>query len=311
MESGEATVLIVTDRLRGPVIEDVADACRAAGVRPVCWPPTDQRSVGRPSLLVGGLRPGERRIPPAMLSVAASAAGDPPLLLLCDEPLVRSTVSLHEGRVVLVEQPTSRARLYSTVRMLLTSRGAGGEYAARTSTRSGLRARCRPELWLAELAGSTTAPIVIEHDDSVTAVVPFDAIDRTTAEAAARAIAEGRPDDRTSETLTELVGARAGIVHLDTKAPAWAIWWPRTDAPLWVSSTRRLPNFFPLNTSASSGIVRLAASHGDVAAALGVSSGRDDIATLGPAMTTGGPTFVDALLSGASDGLAGCVMEVR
>jgi hypothetical protein len=311
MEADRGTVLIVTDRLRGPVIEDVADACRAADVRPVCWPPGDQRTVARPSLVVGGLRPGERRIPPAMLSVAASAPDNPPLLLLCDEPLVRSTVSLHDGRVVLVEQPAARARLYSAVRVLLTSRGDAEPYTARGSTRPGIRARCRSRVWLAEIPGASAPPIVIENDTNVTTIVPFEVLAEGIAEAAARAISEVRPEDRAGETLSDLLGGRAGIVHLDARSNEWVFWWPRKDAPLWVSSTRRLPNFFPLHTSSGTSVVRLAASHGDVAAALAVAPAADDLAVLGPAMITGGPTFVDALLARPVEDIAGCVMEVR
>lgn len=306
-------VLIVTDRLRGPVIEDVADACRAADLRPVCWPPVDQRAgVGRPALLVGGLRPGERRIPPAMLSVAATAPDAPPLLLLCDEPLVRSTVTLHEGRVTLVEQPASRARLYSTVRILLTSPGEPEAWANRADAKSTLRARRRPHMWIADVGGETRSPFVLEDPTrGVVTIIPFDAVSAEEAEKAGAALRELHADDQIAAALAESIGTRAGILHLDAQGTEWSVWWPRNDAPLWVSSPRRLPNFFPLHTQAHGEVIRLAASHGDVAAAIGGPIEGELATTLAAAMKSGGPTLLDALLQQALGDVAACVIEVR
>jgi len=247
-----------------------------------------------------------------MLSVAASAADEPPLLLLCDEPLVRSTVTLHEGRVTLVEQPASRARLYSTIRVLLTSPTDPEHYPTRADEQFTLRARRRARVWVAEIGGASLSPFVFEDESrGVVAVVPFEQLDPGAAQQAAEVFVAMRVDDVTAQTLAGLLGTHAGIIHLDSKATEWSVWWPRHDAPLWVSSPRRLPNFFPLHTQSHGEVVRLAASHGDVAAGIGVTPSSETLASIAAAMRTGGPTFLDALLTRPFESMAGCVIEVR
>lgn len=69
------------------------------------------------SLVIAGLAAGERSIPTAAVELAERAAA--PLLLVAGESLVRPTVLLDEGRVLVAAPDASDARIEGAVRMLL------------------------------------------------------------------------------------------------------------------------------------------------------------------------------------------------
>src|SRR4051812_18978 len=113
--------------MEDPLRRIVVEACEHARVRPVFWDaaaPTNG-SV-EPSLVVAALPAGERTIPEGVAHLVTQTFRALPLLLLCDEPLIRNSVSLQGGRVTLLGQPLSREKISGRVRTALVGHAESG-----------------------------------------------------------------------------------------------------------------------------------------------------------------------------------------
>jgi len=305
----DAAVLVAAVQLGDAVSAVVFAACRKAGANPVAWPAASESSGAAPStplLLVGALPPGERRIPAELVDVAVRL--DLPVLLVCREPLVRPLVSTHSGRVTLLGQPATSARIQGTVRMLLAGRGADDSPAAGE--------RLGPLAWTATFGPPGAVPLACQADDgSITALLSLAPEPTHTATAPhdlahlANLVRADLSHDQTLALLSERLGLEAALVHLDAASASFTLYWP-TCRPPYIYSRLRLPNLCALSAlSPERRLYRVAASHGDLlVAVLGDEDWTHD-AELCAVLADGGPAFL-ALLEGRSH-TAGVLAEVR
>ncbi|MEO7733092.1 MAG: hypothetical protein ABIY55_19170 [Kofleriaceae bacterium] len=301
MNGKGAQVIVDTDRLDGAVVAELGAVCARGAAEVLPWRALE---TSQPTLIVGALRRGERQIPAALLD-AMNAQGAA-LLLLSEDPLVRSVVATHAGRVTLVAPSASRARLRGTVRMLLARHG---NFA---------RERLLSHVWTAAFGTAAAGAAVLHQDDhgAVTAVFPFDpgwsGAEPLSVEAHEIAHAGAHLDDEERQIqLRELFGSVAGMVHLSRDTLEWTVYWPSSVYPVLLCSVDRLPTVCNLAAQADSRVVHLAASAGDVIVGLSTPIA---LAHRGLAVGDGGAAFLDDLEATARDRQsmpAGIIVEIR
>jgi hypothetical protein len=303
-----ARVMVDTDVIDRGVLAEVGAACAQAAAEVVPWRDAGA-AADAPALLIGALRRGERRIPAGVLDAASRLAPSAGVLLMSDEPLVRPVVSTHGGRVTLLAQPASPARIRGTVRMLLAEHGAFR------------RERLEPHVWTAVLhtAGDDVpAPALVEDDGrAFTAVVPLVAgwsgAEALCAEAHALALARIDDDERFTR-MSELLGHAAGMIHLVAGCAQWAAYWPAPACPLRLCSPLRLPRLCSLADAAAGQILHMTASPGDLVVALSHELPVAGAAGAEPSLTDGGAAFLDQLearFAPTGEIPAGLVVEIR
>jgi hypothetical protein len=306
--SAGAIVLVATHRLEPSRAADVGSACRRAGAEPVEWQPSAGDPPGVPALVIAGLRPGERRIPPDLVTLATQTRPGLRLLLLCAEPLIRPTLTLQGGQITLLGPPFTAERVYSRVRVLL----ADGE-----------REHLRDHWWLAPLGASVSQ----SHATGMTAVLAeggVKPIDESEATRLVEILRNDEPEKQREKTLTKALGG-AGLVHLSPGAQQWTFFWPAKDGLLWLSSPLRLPGWYDVSQAmrkASSRLFSMPASGGDVVTALAgtLPSPLKKMAVgllepeLAGALADGGPAILDQLdrhLRDSGKTYSGMIAEVR
>ena len=305
-------VMVDVEQLDRVVLAEVGAACARAHAEVVPWRRAAEPD-STPALVIGVLRRGERRIPAELVDAVARLAPDAGLLLVSDEPLVRPVVSTHEGRVTLLAQPASAARIRGTVRMLLAERG------------DFCHERIDARVWTAvfEPAGGPASPAFRQDDDgTLTAVFPlipgWSGAEPLCDDVHSVAVAHIDDDER-FERLLELLGQAAGLIHL-TGGREWTAYWPSATSPLLLYSPLRLPRMCNLAGAASSQVLHLTATSGDLLVALshelaidptgGVSRSGGDGLTLGD----GGAAFVEQVEAQRAAGGAmpsGMAVEIR
>lgn len=293
------------------------EACEQSGVEAVRWN-RDRGPEVAPSVLLAALPAGARRIPEPIMDLIGRTAPSPPLVLLCEDPLVSPTFGLHDGRVMLVAKPFTTARLFSQIRMVL----AGAEVACATvATRPSGDAvvaheRLASHAWLGGVLIGDQAPPPSRSDErGTTALLPVadDPADLATrVETAHEIVTSSATDGEKRRALEELLGDRVALVHLGERGRRWVCYWPSSAAPLVLFSEHRLPS--TCNLERRSGLVSLEARSGDLLVALSAGAG----AWLGPlertAIASGGPALIRALAHSAAavDGRgSGLAVEVR
>jgi hypothetical protein len=302
-----ARVVVDTDVLDGGTLAEVGAACARASAEVVPWRDA-AASPDAPALLIGALRRGERRIPAGVLDAVTRMAPFAGVLLLSNEPLVRPVVSTHGGRVTLLAQPASAARIRGTVRMLLAEHGAFR------------RERLEPHVWTAILHaedGEPPPPAMTQDDTrAFTAVVPlmrgWSGADALCDEAHAVALARIDDEERFGR-LSELLGHAAGMVYLAAGCKQWSAYWPSAASPLLLCSPLRLPRLCNLADAAAGQILHLTASPGDLVVAIShelpVVPGAAALS-----LSDGGAAFLDQIDAQRAHGgavPAGLVVEIR
>jgi len=304
-----ARVVVDTEQLDGGVVAELVSACARAHAEMVPWRQAQPAADRPPALLVGALRRGERRIPAELVDAATRLSNDVAILLMSDEPLVRPVVSTHGGRVTLLAQPASPARIRGTVRMLLAQRG---EFR---------RERLDNHVWTAVLepADHEPPPPAIRQDGSgaLTAVFPlirgWSGAEPLCEEAHGIAQTPIEEEERL-QRLVELFGNAAGLIHLSASCRQWSVYWPTTTSPLLLCSPLRLPRLSNLADAAAGQVLHLTASSGDLMVALSHEvpiAIRDDI---GLSLSDGGAAFLDQVDTKLAAGGAvpsGLVVELR
>src|SRR5439155_4049065 len=95
----QETILVMSARMDEPLRRLVGEACEHARVHPVFWDgATSEAGAENPSLVVAALPAGERTIPQDVAVLVTQTFRALPLLLLCEEALVRNSISLQGGR---------------------------------------------------------------------------------------------------------------------------------------------------------------------------------------------------------------------
>jgi hypothetical protein len=253
------SVLVAEHRLDKRLAREIAEACALLHADYV--PLAEHARLGAaeaPLLLVAGLPRGKREIAPDLMDVCTRTYPGLPVLLLCEDQLVQPTVTLKEGRVVMVGPPFTRQRLSSRLRLMRADRYRGEGSASVTSIPAGAQAvwsreRSRADAWVAWLAcKSATAPagdthklpLVAQHSHAITAVLPQSPTRVPTErdlQLAVAALSAGTPAAERRLRLEVALGQETGVVHLDTRSEEWTIYWPRREYPLWLYSSERLP----------------------------------------------------------------------
>jgi hypothetical protein len=280
-----------------------------------------------PALLVAGLPAGERHIDDDLLQVVNEVMPGLPLLLLCQEPLVKPAIVLQGGRALLVGPPLTADSLVERLRVFLAGRTASGStldslrmgpssFSASEAWLDGSLVHSREFLrtswWVAGLAARgpdgapPTFPIVRQafgEGLTVVVVAPGASISDAEITTATQLLLEEETVEHKALGLAELVEERAGIVHLEPGADHWMWYWPSPAWPLWLCSPMRLPRQSNLSTTLADQHTRLwrfPAAAGDlvVAGAVGTepaAAGTLVSEALGATATDGGPVLLDNL----------------
>jgi hypothetical protein len=261
------SVLVAEHRLDRRLAREVAEACELlhADYVPLAEHARLDAAREAPLLLVAGLPRGKREIAPDLMDVCTRTYPGLPVLLLCEDQLVQPTVTLKDGRIVMVGPPLTRQRIESRLRLMREERHLRAHEgpASVTSIPDGEQAvwsreRTRADAWLAWLAcrsslapaGEThKLPLVAQGARSITCVLPCSPV-RVPGEAelqlAVAALAGDKSVGERRLRLEVALGQETGVVHLDTRAEEWTLYWPRRDYPLWLHSNERLPEWSDL-----------------------------------------------------------------
>jgi len=228
-----------------------------------------------PMVVIAALPVRERRIPKECLHFINHHAPRASLLLICDEPLVRPSVSLVEGRVTLIAWSSGLEAVCARLRVLLVE-------MAESDMPLGERATAH--WWAACQIDSRAAPVGADAEGSLRIAFGLNGI---------------------SSQSEMPPSAHLGLSSL---ADTWQIEWPDAPGTLWLLSALRLPAVSDLAAAyGGKGPVSVRAASGDITLAVTRSVGRSLSAeTLKdlPALTNGGgPPLFDAI----SDRARGCV----
>ncbi len=114
------TVVLVPTGMDAALRELALEACARADVRACLWDADATQAATSPALLLAGLPAGERAIPAGVGDLIARVFPGTPLLLLCNEPIVRPTITLQRGRIALLGEPLTIERISSRIRTTLS-----------------------------------------------------------------------------------------------------------------------------------------------------------------------------------------------
>lgn len=273
VERARPLVLGAIEHLPGAVQATLSEACQHLGAQLCPWKADQQPAFAEqwPSAVVAGLPSGARRVPDDLSRLLGRALPRLPLLLLCDEPLARPTMTTHGNRVVLVGPPLSTSKVASRLRMILASSDAAKPPEPRwlASGVTGSERLC-PHYWMATLRGGEAAPEPTLYPDAtrgLTAllslrrgVLPDALLDRVTA-----TLKADSPDAQKEAALFALLGVDRAVVHLDTAGGNWLFYFPWRERVLALLSPRRVPHAWDFRkTLESTRLIRVRAAGGDL-----------------------------------------------
>jgi hypothetical protein len=265
--------LAARDHLPSRQYDLAVEACEHAGVRAVDWRDASSPWLDSdwPALVVAALPSGCRRLPPDLNALLSKNFPRLPILLLCEEALIRPTVVSHGGRVVLLGMPLSALRISSRIRMLTANAtpAHAGRWRANRSRAIGAWDRLGTRYWVGSLqSGGELSAVVHEGSEgSLLALVPL-----ASAKASAALAAElddalsrkGPPGDK-ERALVDGLGERFAALHLPPNGDEWTFYRPNANSCLRLCAHQRLPPLWdhPEASARPEAIVKRAAS-GDV-----------------------------------------------
>lgn len=321
-------VVVVSHRMTEAMRAAVVAACDRAHVPWSLWSEGDAISAGSSSLVVAGLRAGERKIHSDVIRLVDAGGDDAHLLLLSPEPLVRPVVTLQEGKVVVTSAMPEADQMYSLVRML-AGNVEGEESLAPTAWSGEISQSVHVK---SKIAGMTLAVIPIwdarSASDVETVEIPLstseecapiagrasELLDKVTA-VLAGAGPEGAKGATVGVAISEAVRDEAGVVGLSPDGRTWMFYWPRPAGTLRLFSKQRLPQLFDVAgaiRSSDNSLLRIGAQNGDLVLAASEPLHIDD-EELVKRMSGGGPRLLDFLREreGVGSTLVGLITEVR
>jgi hypothetical protein len=241
---------------------DLSPACRSRLLEAITavgaqLAPSDLTASFTPRLVIGGLRPGQRRLSSAVLA-ASERWPHIPLLVACDDELVQPVMRLHGGRLTLISQDLTAVPLGQTLATCLGWPGSDASAQPNDPSRAdadahGETADAEHEHWHVRVvlgAGLETPQATVHQGrclsawlrpaESTSAPVPAAALDVWSRQVIAS------QETVSAEILSAPVpaGVAAGI-HLDPDGLALV----QLAGPHWqvfVSSSQRLPTWCPL-----------------------------------------------------------------
>lgn len=301
--------LVLGETMDGGTLRAIGDACARVNARAWVWG-TSPEADAWPSVIVAALPAGARHIPAHIIEVADRRYPGTQVLLLCDEPLVRPSLTLQRGRLTLVEPPATVERMTSRLRLLL-ARDPREDESPRAEAGRDLPARgsmlCqeyrRPSWWAGELAcngpdGDAPVRPWLRFEQGLTAVLaPRDgSVSDEQIDRAVSLVRQGFESEDMESALERTLGNNAGLIHLMDSGQSWLIFWPCHHRPLWLFSPLRLPRWSDLSEASGASLWRLPSVAGDVLAAL---SSRSYFGSTGSLRTFLPPTEVSsAMLDG-------------
>jgi hypothetical protein len=331
------TILVMAAGMDDLLRRVVVEACEHARVRPVFWEAATPKNGGlEPSLVVAVLPSGERTIPSEVATLVTQTFRALPLLLLCDEPLIRNSVSLQGGRVTLLGQPLSREKISGRVRTALVGHAESGFHPlvgdGRTSPTVRVREFRGRDWWVAAIArgavpdgGEDFFPSVRKlGPHGFAGVLPLD-FDKPLApsvlEQGADALVAALPSEQALADVAAKVGERAAGVWFAPSSPRWSLYCPRPDVDYWIFSPARLPPRWRMAGRSAAPWRHLPAASGDLilisalsAASRSVLDSDASDGELAKAVEGGGPALLDHLESRFGQADAPCaslIVELR
>ncbi len=347
------SVLVSTNRLEDPVRRLVTEACTHARVRPVFWTGSGVEGGGAlptPSLLVAALPVGQRHLPEDVVALATQTFHALPLLLLCGEPLVRNSVSLHGGRITLLGHPLTREKISARIRTALVGgapdAASGSGESGRGEREGGMRIRefRGREWWAGALAREGTQGLFVTTNPQpevfpsvaklgrhgFAGLLPLNLADPLPAVSlfqAAEALVSAQPAQRGLDAVAEIVGNQAAGVWFSPAEQQWSFYCPQPLVEFYLYSSIRLPSLWKMGPTAASGAGdphawrHVRGAGGDLVLLSTIASGApsplaDDLAggTLWRMADGGGPALLDHLearLRESEAASATLIVEVR
>jgi hypothetical protein len=288
----DEVVLVATARLDPDLRRLVTEACDHARVRPVFWNATGPESALAaggglaPFLLLAALPAGVRTIPDDVAAIVTQAFPALPLLLLCAEPLIRHSISLHGGQVTLLGQPHTREKISARMRTAVVGRAVGAD-SDRSGTQDGegvVRVReMRGREWWAGVvardsepghrppdAGDLLPSVCTLGRHGIAGLIPLNPknpVAPSALQQAALGLASAAPSERAAAELEAALGAEAAAAWFSPAAFQWSFYVPKPETEFWLYSPMRLPNAFKVVGAAGSWRT-LGAASGDVVVVL-------------------------------------------
>lgn len=294
----QALVLVSRERVADRLADVVSETCRALGVATVDWDGGDTLPDLRrePVLLVSMLRAGERSLPSNAAQLLSRSLPHTPLLLLTEERLVRPSVLLHQGKVVLLGAPLTDLRIAARLQAMLSEHRP--PTAARGTQLGRAFSACvdhHPQTSPAARRGEL--PVVVQHVGRSCTGFLHRRGQAPIADADARLLALAIEDggQEGMAAVPSDIRASTTVVHLSLRSDRWLFHVPFPDVMLSLASPFRAPGCYDVAAAASrQGLLSLcvAARAGDVVWAAAPGNG---VRGLQPLMFDGGATLVRAL----------------
>jgi hypothetical protein len=310
---------------RSAVSSSLAAACEQVGAELVFRAGAPEAATAQPSLLAALLPAGERALPAALVRQMDERA-ELCLLLLCEEGLVRPTLAIQQGRIVLLEPPLTASRIEARLRLLMTARcidSAGRSPPSRAEASGVPHERYRTaDYWFAVFTGDATAQSralswQIRARHGLSWALSDSALDGGAAQTWPPSPEARAEDAETERGLRAVLGADGALVQLDPGARQWRFLLPDDGSLLRVFSHQRLPRAWDAGRALAKcnrRFFRLTASPGDVVCLMTARRPELDSTLERSALDGGGPALFQALVTqgsrAASDVTAGVVVEV-
>lgn len=297
------SVLVATAQIRRRLLPAVLSGAQAAGAVTVDWPSEILTGArGHPPVLITELPPGVRQLPEEVMTLCRSAPGLR-LLILCNEPLVESCVSLQDGRIVLLEPPLEAERIGRRLRILLGRRAPSPEPGLATPL---TRENTRRRWWMARINwphDPRLTPSVQQHLPHGFTVLVSEAVTASRELHLRRAVQTilTDADEATIERgLAGVLDPSESLLHLSPTGDRWQFY--RADPPsgAWIYSRQRLPQLYDWHRAlekSGTRFSRLTAAKGDLVALSSADLSSATSEELRAAFADGGPALLDWLES--------------
>lgn len=311
---------------RSAASSSLAAACEQVGAQLSFRSSPDDPAPEQPALLVAVLPAGERTLS-ADLVGELEAHGELSLLLLCEEELVRPTLAIQEGRIVLLEPPLTASRIAARLRLLMTAScfeaaGCLRPEPREPSARLPHERYRTADYWFAAFMSSAAASNRVvswrshaQRGLSWALSEPSfdDAAERAWTPSAKPAIENGEVE----RALAAVLGRDGALVQLDPAQALWRFLLPGDGSLLRVFSHQRLPRAWHAGKALARcerRFFRLAAAPGDVVCLMTTPPEGLEPALERSALDGGGPALFQTLVSQCSTAgaalTAGLVVEV-
>lgn len=279
-------VVLFTEHMEPSLRQLVLEACAHAQLTPhECGEEAGTVNGSfKPAFAIGAVPTGARSIPATIARRLAEQFPAVPLVMLCNEPLVRPSVSLQRGRVTLIGSPLTRDKITAQLRTPVAippdeasrnGRDSDTTRALRVREHRGVgwwsaclwrRLPAAPRQEIRPLIGKLSGLGYVGLFPTAPGAILGEGLLETFAQA------PGDPDpERSLASLVHRLGGQVAAVWLHPQRRLWLIAAPSHGPEFWLLSPLRLPQRWGLGRSACdprTGVRSLPASNGDIIAAL-------------------------------------------